>query len=385
MCFTEPVFHFNLSSRRLRPKIFKMADLIGDSPSTSRRDDDLHPEVVPEMKTKSKNKNNKDGDTSEFVSRKEFDILNQSVNNLSTAMIDLTGNLKNYMAKDATSNTGEVPDSDNEDVEDDQNSDLNEQDQEDDSYFGHIFGIKEVVGPPIDTFIAKGITNVLELGLKPDIHTPLLDKHTAPSNCERLEVPKCNDLIFKQVSKHTRITDIRLQDIQKDLTKGISCIAHVMGNITDNENKKKLADALSLICNGSHSLDAFRLACFKPDLNKDYASLCTSTTKPIRNPLFGDLSEEAKEIAESVKITNKIKKRRVNTHPYKPFLGSGGPQGRRKSYNHGRPFNNFKKFNNTYRSNNSNSSSNYGNNYSNSSYGSNNNNFTFKKKKQERK
>ena len=129
-----------------------------------------------------------------------------------------------------SSSTEEVdtPDSDNDEVQDncDQNSELNE--QEDDSYFGHIFGIKEAAGPPIDTFTAKGITNVLELGLKPEIHTPLLEKHTSPSDCERLEVPKCNDLIFKQVSKQTRITDIRLQAIQKDLTKGISCMAHVM-------------------------------------------------------------------------------------------------------------------------------------------------------------
>ena len=56
-----------------------------------------------------------------------------------------------------SSSTEEVdtPDSDNDEVQDncDQNSELNE--QEDDSYFGHIFGIKEAAGPPIDTFTAK--------------------------------------------------------------------------------------------------------------------------------------------------------------------------------------------------------------------------------------
>ena len=374
-----------------------MADLIGDS-SNSKGVDDPDPEVTfPEGKTKKgKNKNiNKDCDsyTTEFVTRKEFNIMNQNLNELSNAMVGLTKTVKQCLGKGAsTSSSTEDQDQDQEEVDSDidvqdscdQTSEFNY--QEDNSYFGHIFGIKEEAGPPIDTITAKGITNVLELGLKPEIHTPLLEKHTAPSNCDRLEVPKCNDLVFKQVSKQTRITDIRLQAIQKDLTKGISCMAHVMEQMAEGENKNNLADALSLICNGSHSLDAYRLVCFKPDLNKDYASLCTNTSKPIKNPLFGDLSEDAKAIAESVKITNKIKKRQhVNTHPYKPFLGSGGPQGRRKNYNHGRPFNNFNKFKNTYRSNNSYGNSNYSNNnYNNSSYG-NNNNYTFKKKKQERK
>ena len=375
---------------------FKMADLIGEPSSNSKKDDDSQPEVtLPDMKPKKgKNKNKTikdcDSETTEFVSRKEFDILNHNVNELSNAMLDLTSNLKNYMGKRATTINEEVEtlESDNDDAQDksdncDQNSEVNE--LEGDSYFGHIFGIEEVAGPPIDTFIAKGITNVLELGLKQEIHTPLLEKHMPPSNCERLEVPKCHDLIFKQVSKNTRMTDIRLQAIQKDLTKGISCMANVMEQMSDDDNKKNLADALSLICNGSHSLDAYRLTCFKPDLHKDYASLCTNTAKPIRNPLFKDLTEEAKAIAESVKITNKIKKRHYNTHPYKPFLGSGGPQRKRK-YNQGRPYNNFSKFNNTYKNNNSNGNSNYGNSsYGNSSYANNNNNTTFKKKKQERK
>ena len=78
--------------------------------------------------------------------------------------------------------------------------------------------------------------------------------------------------------------------------------------------------------------------------------LLRAESKPIKDTLFGQVSEEAKTIAETSKITNKITKRRfTHTKGSSLFLGQGGLptrkagdfQGRRYNY-HSRNFINFK-------------------------------------------
>lgn len=232
-------------------------------------------------------------------------------------------------------------------------------------YFSQISGVVEELGPKINDTLAKGVTNILEIGLSEDNLNKLHNKFTTPENCTRLSVVKCNDPIFKGVSKNTRVKDIILQKIQKDLTKSVVALSQAF-QVCDNPiAKNAISEAMSLICNGSHGLDVVRRNNFKPELHKDYIGLCAEN-KPIKNSLFGELNEEAKAQAETARITNKITrtttKKQSSFHPYRrPFLGSAGLQFRKGSRsNHWRP---FTKYNN-----------NYGN------YNNNNNNGKYKKK-----
>ena len=65
-------------------------------------------------------------------------------------------------------------------------------------------------------------------------------------------------------------------------------------------------DALALLGHASFKLNMFRREQIKPELKKEYRSLCSSSI-PVTNELFGeDLSKAAKEVEEKNKISNKM-------------------------------------------------------------------------------
>ena len=165
-------------------------------------------------------------------------------------------------------------------------------------------------------------------------------KYKTPQNCEALNVIKVKDEIFKTVRKETRKKDIVLQRIETDMSKGLSALTNVFDKITDPTASETLCDAISLFSNALHDTNVFRRSAFKPDFKKEYAGLCAES-KPIKDTLFKEVSEEAKAIAETSKITNKITKKVF--HPYKrqqPFLGQGGLPSRKAGNFQGRPYNN---------------------------------------------
>ena len=359
-----------------------MADLLGSSPSDCNLPE-TNPDPEVESKGKGRSRKTKtipgtsasaklatdstaSASTSKsdsMVTRAEVDDIKSNLATLTSSVTQLTTVLSPLL-KTMKEQHGE-DDEENEDDVSDIGGDQNPQQQGESSsslegldYFQHIAGLTEDTGPKINDTLAKGINNILEIGLTQENVEKLHDKFLVPENCKRLTVVKCNDEIFKHVRKSTRIQDIALQRVQKDLTKSITGLAHAFDSTENNDTKNAIAEAMSLLCNGSHSLDVYRRNCFKPDLKPEYAGLCAEA-KPVSETLFGALQEEAKAQAETSKITNQIKKK-VSFHPYKkPFLGVGGLQHKKgggKHYNPGRPFN---KFNNNYNS--YNNSNNYNN------------------------
>ena len=95
---------------------------------------------------------------------------------------------------------------------------------------------------------------------------------------------------------------------RSDMSKGLSALTNVFDKITDPTASETICDAISLFSNALHDTNVFRRSAFKPDFKKEYAGLCAES-KPIKDTLFKEVSEEAKTIAEKSKITNKITKR----------------------------------------------------------------------------
>ena len=95
------------------------------------------------------------------------------------------------------------------------------------------------------------------------------------------------------------MTDINLQIVQKDLSKGITAMCQYF-MLAQNcaQDKQLLTDAISLTANAFHSIDVFRRMVLKPEFNKGYDILCTEN-KPIEETLFGSLTDEAKACAET--------------------------------------------------------------------------------------
>ena len=84
---------------------------------------------------------------------------------------------------------------------------------EEDNYLEDIIGGGgDKVGPKIQDNVAQAITKVLSQGLGAANQEKLHKYHT-PSNCPRLVVTKCNQEIFKNLSKPVTIKDIKFQKL----------------------------------------------------------------------------------------------------------------------------------------------------------------------------
>ena len=94
----------------------------------------------------------------------------------------------------------------------------------------------------------------------------------------------------------------------------------------------KLLDALAILGHSVTELNLQRRELIKPDLNRQYASLCSAQV-PITSLLFGDnLSQQCKDICETNKLSQKFGLHRASFSA--PKAEQGGARGA-KAYFHG--------------------------------------------------
>ena len=266
----------------------------------------------------------------EFVEKEEFDRFREEV-------LDMKSMLKDFIVANSQHSETEQKEAQKE-AEDDEEEGLVEEDDTM-AYFENIAGMSECKGPRINDTLAAGVTKILREGLNSEGREALLNKYSTPENCERLRVVPCNEAIYKGMRKQVRLVDKELQNVQSDLTKGLMAGVYAFNEFQSaspqamNEHMKSFTDSLSLIANASHKLDIFRRGQFKPELNADYASLCT-VSRPVEETLFGQLSEDVKECVETARLTKKVNEKRATQRyqPYKKpyhFLGFRGSNPRR--------------------------------------------------------
>ena len=230
----------------------------------------------------------------EFVEKKEFDLFKEEV-------LDMKSMLKDFI--EANKHQSETEQREAEEDEENEEGLIEEDGAM--AYFENIAGMSENKGPKINETLAAGVTKILREGLKSEGRETLLNKYAAPENCERLKVVPCNEAIYKGMKKHVRLADKELQNVQADLTKGLMAGVYAFNEFSqtassqpvNDEQMKSFTDSLSLIANASHKLDIYGRNQFKPELNADYASLCTES-RPVEDTLFRQLSEDVKECVE---------------------------------------------------------------------------------------
>ena len=257
-----------------------------------------------------------------------------------------------------------IPDDDSEEIEDFENLAL-DQEQDEGEWQGELevptiaakFAIPSDVGDKIDEEVAVSINYMLNHKLEPKMLEDTALKYPPPMNCHLLDSPKVNPGLWENVNTPTKTNDLKLQRIQKSLTRGLNAFASTLSGQFITEAQQ---DALALLCNANFELNSLRKDFIKPCLNNRFTHLC-KPTNPVTKFLFGDdLSKQVKELNEEQKATAGVMKsnfsgpkgRRQFNHPYsdrnrfagnhRPFKGAGWVAGSRTrssvSNNSGRPF-----------------------------------------------
>ena len=140
------------------------------------------------------------------------------------------------------------------------------------------------------------------------------EKYLRPANCDNFITPKVNPEIWERLDRQTRGRDLKLSTLQSTTTKvGYVCTkATELLSQARRENKspdieqliRMHTEALGLLGHISFEISQRRRDAIRPNLNKEYATLCASHV-PITKMLFGDeLQTQLNHIRASNKISN---------------------------------------------------------------------------------
>ncbi len=182
------------------------------------------------------------------------------------------------------------------------------------------FAVNSDIGEPIDDGIARSATYLLSHQLEQQVLDDTAAKYPLPSNCQAVDSPKVNPIIWDNLPTLTKTRDLKLQKIQKSLTRGLNAFTH---SISSEDISDSAQDALALLCNANFELNCLRKDLIKPDLNSRYTHLC-KPDNPVSKLLFGDnLSKKVKDMNDEQKATAGVmigqRKPHTGFHPYKGY------------------------------------------------------------------
>ena len=196
------------------------------------------------------------------------------------------------------------------------------------------FSVIERTSPAINANLAEIVKSLINEKLSKEKLSEVQAKYLRPENCTDLVAPKINKQIWQQLRQETRNSDSAFQKTQSQLISGLYAILQLC-NDSSGEQKNILTHAAVLLLSANRDLNLKRRDLIRPDLNKQYASLCNPSTT-ISTFLFGDdLNKEVEELTRSNKLSNKVTpKQRVE--PYKVPGGSSMRGRGRFTHNSGR-------------------------------------------------
>ena len=261
--------------------------------------------------------------TTEVVSREEFAAVQDKMAVIAEAMQTLQSTVVSALDSRPAKRqkTDETVSSSDESIVTDKAIELLLQVQEKDGTSGRVlddieqFYSSEDAGEKVDDKLAAVVSKVLRRKSSDDKITEKLNSFKRPSNIDKLEQTRVNPEIWCTLQSKTRSTDIRFQKVEQALLKSIvpivQCMQSLMGNATENQKAlmTKLCDSVAIIGYARDELNLRRREFIKPDLNRQFASLCSART-PVTGLLFGDnLSQQCKDIQETNKLSQQFGKR----------------------------------------------------------------------------
>ena len=160
------------------------------------------------------------------------------------------------------------------------------------------FTVTEKTSSAIDTNLAEIVKSLLNDKLPKEKLSEVQAKYLRPENCTNLVAPKINKQIWQQLRQETRNNNSAFQKAQSLLISGLYAVLQ-MCNSSSGEQKNALTHTAVLLLSANRDLNLKRRDLIRPDLNKQYSSLCNPSTT-ISTVLFGDnLNKEVEELTKS--------------------------------------------------------------------------------------
>ncbi len=187
------------------------------------------------------------------------------------------------------------------------------------------FSVAEQFSPAITPGLADIVNSLLKDKLPKEKLAEVQAKYTRPENCPNLVSPKVNKQIWQQMRQETRNTDSSLQKTQSLLVSGLCAVLEVC-NIAVEDQKCKLAHAAVLLLAANREVNMRRRDLIRPDLNKQFSSLCNPSIAISAYHFGDDLNKEVEELTKSNKLSGKVTPKHRSDYrpaPYKIPFGRG--------------------------------------------------------------
>ena len=201
----------------------------------------------------------------------------------------------------------------------DDESDPGSEDEESENIFNSLSkeNLGEKVGPEINQQLADLMNKLLSTGMKDKVATEKDEKYLKPQNVQFASYPKINAPIWEAMRVSTKKTDVKMQQVHKNILKAALPVANVMQEMYDNLERpnnldlKKLittlSDSLNFIGSANVQLVAARKDCIRNDLPNNMQGLCKFDDEISPDLLFGeDLNTKIKKVSELNKIKSKV-------------------------------------------------------------------------------
>lgn len=203
-----------------------------------------------------------------------------------------------------------------------------------DDYFEPQDGVGEEVGEQIGKITERALRGTKE---KKD-GEKLIDlkkKHLRPKNITNLQVPRVDDILWRQLKRDVRAVDFQMQKANANYSQALIPVIKAMGHLKDKEYDKAgecITDAFKTLCLSIKANIAGRRERIIKELQPKFKSICQNEASA--SNLFGD------NFTESVKKLDSTKSS-LTTSAQNSFLGRKGGryQGHYQSRSYNRSYN----------------------------------------------
>lgn len=185
--------------------------------------------------------------------------------------------------------------------------------------FASRYAVPSEEGDPLSTDLAGSLNYLLSTKLEEKQLSDLFQTYAKPSNCDFLQVPKINPIIWDNINAKTRSVDLKIQRCQRPLVKGLISLTRSLDGdkrpLTELEQ-----DCMALLANAHFELNSLRKELIKPDLHHRYSHLCKPEVKPTQWLFGSDLPKAVRNLDEEQKAVGVVKHPKLHvTHRFRPY------------------------------------------------------------------